>query len=108
MDILRVRKDDLIEQAEKSGVKVDPDWTKRQIADAIDYAVKSKPGVDETQTVRESKPSGIRNVSGQRWLVYSQELAPGDIYTPTDKDFADKRGTAKVDRAVAMGKLEHN
>lgn len=90
-------KPELKAKAENLGIKVDPRWTKQQISDAI---------MDMSRTASKTEPSGVRNVSGQRWQVYGKELMPGDVYIPVARDLADKRATAKVDRAIAMGKLE--
>ena len=92
-----MNKPELKAKAESLGIEVDPGWTKKQIADAI---------ADESRTASKTEPSGISNVSGQRWQVYGKELMPGDVYVPVARDLADKRATAKVDRAVAMKKLE--
>jgi len=92
-----MNKPELKAKAESLGIKVDPGWTKQQIADAI---------TDMGRTASKSESSGVRNISGQRWQVYGKELYPGDVYLPVERDLADKRATAKVDRAVAMGKLE--
>jgi hypothetical protein len=112
MDILRIRKDDLIQKAEAFGVGVDHNWTKQQIADAIEKTQSPDDAIDinadEGRTVNNiNKPSGVRNISGHRWQVYSQDIAPGDVYVPTDKDLADKRGSRKIERAANMGKLEY-
>lgn len=100
--------EDLKAQAEKLGIEVDGRWKEARLQEEIDKALEgeSDQEVEAEQEDEQESPnhensgSTYQNVSRCAQSLFGTRIMPGKTYDLTDSDKADKKGMARLDRAV--------
>lgn len=111
---------ELRQKAEDLGIDWKARWLKPDLINAIKQA-ETPDAPDETEdhadTVNHEPPvkpvekeepakTRIKNISQQRWFAFNKVLIPGERYKPSRVEMSDDRDMKRVNRAVALGKLE--
>lgn len=102
--------EELRDQAEELGIEVDGRWKESRLQEEIDKAREGGSEAQDTTSEPEPEPEAepeasgdtYKNVSRCAQSLFGVRVMPGKSYILTEQNHDDKKGMARLDRAVSV------